>query len=510
MSTTTVARRESGTASADGSSVAPASASTARSVLALARVEAIQLLRSPLVLVGLLGSFLLVHQFLGHTQPLWWRADWEIGYGQVTLAATVLAAAQLAAGRSRRDHLEDVFDGLPVSAGTRTVGHLIALLGALPASLLLLGASTLVVDLAHPVGRPDLTVLAGGVLLVLGAGAFGVGLGRRFPHPLAGLVGALVWLVPFTQSNRMSGAQIWVWPWTDVGWLSELPNRLAAYPPALAHLGELAAIVAFGVVAAVAAGAKDKTLGLRAGLLATAALSVAVIVATIGVELQPIPTNDVSRLVAQVAQPVSYQRCTTSGAARICLYPSFASLLSPVESAVDPVLAAVPGRPGAALTIAQTVQLGLDLTLTHGQSAAQVAQWKTQLQQAPGASPSGSPGASPSGSAGASPSGSALYLVVGSWPVGGQVVAARFEVALGAADWAVGLPLPYRDPNQACVAFDQAREAIAIWLAIQAVHPPPNDLRSGLSTGGRATPGSGSGSGPGGPPGRLNLLNVDN
>ncbi|MGH9123595.1 MAG: hypothetical protein ACRDZ8_02575, partial [Acidimicrobiales bacterium] len=182
----------------------------------------------------------------------------------------------------------------------------------------------------------------------------------------------------------------------------------------------------------------------------------------------------------------------------ICLYPEFGSLLSPVESAVDPVLAAVPGRPGAALTIAQTVQLGLDLTLTHGQSAAQVAQWKTQLQQAPGASPSGS----------------ALYLVVGSWPVGGQVVAARFDVALGAADWAVGLPVSYSDPNQACVAFDQAREAIAIWLAIQAIHPPPNDLRSGLSTGGRATPGSGSGSGPGpgsgGPPGRLNLLNVDN
>jgi hypothetical protein len=63
---------------------------------------------------------------------------------------------------------------------------------------------------------------------------------------------------------------------------------------------------------------------------------------------------------------------------------------------------------------------------------------------------------------------------------------ARFQVALAAADWAVGLPFPVLN-GQPCVPLDQAREAIAIWLAIQAVHGSPGQFSSGLTGPGGST-----------------------
>jgi hypothetical protein len=75
---------------------------------------------------------------------------------------------------------------------------------------------------------------------------------------------------------------------------------------------------------------------------------------------------------------------------------------------------------------------------------------------------------------------SAIYLSVGSWPAaGGQLADARFDVALAAADWAVRFPLPLVN-GQPCVPLNQAREAIAIWLAILATRPPAGELQDGL------------------------------
>ncbi len=86
--------------------------------------------------------------------------------------------------------------------------------------------------------------------------------------------------------------------------------------------------------------------------------------------------------------------------------------------------------------------------------------WRTQLQSAKANLPSSS----------------AIYVDLGAWPPGGQQSVARFDLALGTAEWAVGLPtntgissglLPAQ-----CVPLNQAREAIAIWLAAHATHLP--------------------------------------
>ncbi len=98
-----------------------------RAALGLARIEAVLLARSVLVLAGLLVGGIAVWVFSHRDQPVWWNDGWEIGYGQVIISLTVLIAAQLATARVRRDGLEDLYESFPTNAGRRTVAHLLGL-----------------------------------------------------------------------------------------------------------------------------------------------------------------------------------------------------------------------------------------------------------------------------------------------------------------------------------------------------------------------------------------------
>jgi len=434
-----------------------------RMVMDLATVEASLLVRSVLVLAGLLAGGAVVWVLLSPTQPLWWNAGWRTNGGQLVLAMTVLAAAQLAAGRSRRDGMADLYASFPATRCTRTLAHLIGLAGAAPASLVLLGAAAVAVQLRGAIGAPSIAVLAGGLLLVIAAGAAGIAIGTRFPHPLAGVIGALMLFVTGATTHVASGAAIWLLPWEIVDdQLGSLPGPLAGYPPAGAHASELAGVAVLAGIVALALTVRSARA--RAALAAAGLLAVAVICLAGAMQLRPIPTAALNRLVSEVADPASVQQCTTAGQVRYCLYPGFGRDLPSLEAPVGEVLAHLPARPPQALTIRQATSLSLDSTFTHGHSQRQVSQWNAQLQRAPG-------------NAGAA---TAVYLSVGSWPAGGgQLADARFDVALAAADWAVRLPLPIGS-GQACVPLDQAREAIAIWLAIVATHPPAGELTDGL------------------------------
>ena len=143
-------------------------------------MEASLLVRSLLVLAGLIAGGAVIWLLIRSAQPLWWNAGWQIGYGQLVLGMAVLVAAQLAAGRARRDAMADLYASFPATAGTRTLAHLAGLAGAVPASLLLVGAGAAVVQVRGAIGTPSITVLAGGVLLVIAAGAAGIAIGTRF------------------------------------------------------------------------------------------------------------------------------------------------------------------------------------------------------------------------------------------------------------------------------------------------------------------------------------------
>ncbi len=431
-----------------------------RIVVGLARAEGLLLVRSALVLAGVVGGCALVWGFNHTSAATWWDAVWEIGTGQVIVAMAVLVAAHLAAGRARRNGLQDLFDSLPTSAGLRTAGHLTSLAGALPASLLLISA-TVLLEFRGAVGTPSAAALAGGVLLVIAGGAAGVAIGTRFPHPLAGMLAALGLFILFTQAPRFSGGVIWLFPWAQVDGLHFLPGPLAGYPPAAAHAAELAGVaVLAGVIAIALTARRGRPL---IALASAGALAVAAICVAGAAQLQPLPAAELNHLVMETADPASAQACTTVGKVRYCLYPGFGSQLSALQAPVDGVLVRVPDLPAEPLTIRQLVSLSLaDTTLTHGQPRQRLATWASELARMPGNA--------------AAPF--AIYLTVGSWPGGAQAAGGRFALALSAADWAVGLPATAGSQNgpgpELCVPVDQAREAIAIWLAMRATYVPPS------------------------------------
>jgi len=436
-----------------------------RIVLGLAMVETSLLVRSVLVLAGLAAGGVVIWFLIHSAEPLWWNAAWEIGFGQLVLGMAVLVAAQLAAGRARRDRMADLYASFPATAGTRALGQLAGLAGAIPASLVLIGAAATTIEVFGVIGAPNITVLAGGLLLVIASGAVGIAIGTRFPHPMAGVLGALLLFLSSGTSHLATGGRIWLLPWEGVqDDLGSLPGPLAGYPPAGAHAVEVAAIAVLAGIAALAVTVRRTRA--RAGLATMGALAAAVICLAGVAQLQPIPTASLNRLVAESASPASTQRCTTANQVKYCLYPGFGSLLSSLEAPVNGVLAHVPARPDHALTVSQVDIAPLDATITHGHTKRQVTRWNAELQRSPAI---------------ARPA-SAIYFPLSAWPAfGGQLADAHFNIALATVSWAVDMPTTaFQSNSQPCVPFDQAREAIALWLAILATHPPGAELQAGL------------------------------
>ena len=440
-----------------------------RALVGAARIEAGRLIRNVLILSGLLAGGLAVWELavVHHSQLLWWNSGWEIGYGQQVLSVTALVAAHLATTRARRDGLAELYESFPTSERTRTLGHLLGLLAVIVPSLALIGAMTALFDVHGVLGSPDYWVLGAGVLLVVAGGAVGVAIGRWLPHPMAGIVGALVWFALPGQSNQFNSPVIWLFPWASAQ-LNTLPGPLTGYPPATAHTTELAGIALLaGVMALIAGASRRKRISLarrQRVIVGIAGLaSVAAIVAAGVAQFQPIPASALSRAVNQGAHPDG-QHCKLvtagSSAARYCVFPAFTPLVPQVEGVVGEVLVRVPSRRAQPLLIAQSSQLNIDdPTLTYGHSRSDVAAWARELATAPATAPSAA----------------ALYLDLAGWPARGHQATARFALAMGTAAWAVGLPTGSgRDRNdQPCAPVDQAREAIAIWLADQATHAVP-------------------------------------
>jgi hypothetical protein len=279
----------------------------------------------------------------------------------------------------------------------------------------------------------------------------------------------MVLLFSCLTSHLTSGPAIWLVPWEmEADQLASLPGPLAGYPPSGAHAAELAGIAILAGILALAVtirGARARGGLAAAGIVAVAAICVAGVL-----QARPIPTADLNHLVAEVADPASVQHCTTDGQVRLCLYPAFSSLLPSLEAPAGGVLAHLPAQPAEPLTIRQVTSVSLpDSTLTHGHSNQQVSQWDAAAQQEPG-------------NVSAAPA-SSVYVTA--WPPAGQQAGPGFSLALATADWALGLPGASGTSGgpgglQGCVPVGQARDAVAIWLAIIATHSSASALQGGL------------------------------
>jgi hypothetical protein len=96
-----------------------------------------------------------------------------------------------------------------------------------PASVVLI-AGVVALRLRDAIGPPGWAALLAGVLLLIAAGTIRVALGTRVAHPLAGLLAAFLWLAPFSQSNRYSSAETWLFPWVKPDQLVDLRSAWAA------------------------------------------------------------------------------------------------------------------------------------------------------------------------------------------------------------------------------------------------------------------------------------------
>ena len=290
--------------------------------------------------------------------------------------------------------------------------------------MLLAGAAVVLVQLRGTIGAPSIMVLAAGVVLVIAAGAAGTAIGTRFPHPLAGLLGALALFLPTATAHLLPVWSIWLIPWhyfpDQLGWL---PGPLTGYPPAGAHAAELASVAILAAIVALAVTVRRARA--RGGLAAAGVVAVAAVVLRGGTcSCAPVPAAELEPAgTPRWPTRARRRRCATASQVRYCLYPGFGRDLPSTEAPVNEVLALLPARPSQPLTVRQVLSVDFtDSGLTRGQPQQQVSKWTAQTRNAPGTT--------------AAPS--TIYLTAGQWAAAGSLTDAAFNVALAAAGWAVG------------------------------------------------------------------------
>jgi hypothetical protein len=470
----------------------PVSRGTGWRVLLLAgRREAGWLARSPLVLAGLAITAWLVwlnnhvlslpYNTYGLPQPLvWWGSDVSVVACMLAVAGAVLMAAQLAAGRARRDGMEQLYASYPASAAVRTGAQLLSVIGPVALAIAATAAAWAWVDSQGALGAPRLWVLAAGLLLVALAGTLGTALGSWLRHPMAAIVVVLVLglieidlVLSFSNPIHLPDGTAWLFPWSAPGnVLTSLPGLTVPYPPPL-HLAELAGLIAVAVVAAL-----WPVLGRRRLVAGVALAALAVTCWSGWWEAKPVSATVLATMAREVTQPTQVEQCELLHGVRYCFYPAFAPLAAQWSVPVGAVLARVPRVSGRALTVRQVWDLGFlqppllsptGLT-SNGPPTTPLTTTVGNFQQALSTNPRLISGSS------APP----VYTDA-NWGTGASLGPAQFTLALSTAQWATGLPTTGRAVSYnysipggggesgtavlACLPAGQARASIALWLA---------------------------------------------
>jgi hypothetical protein len=446
-------------------------------VVSLARVEAVKLLRSPVVLAGSalsVAAFTFASRYYG--APAYQRIDILTGAALLPLAAASLLATNLAALRSRRDGTDELFEGTVVPISVRTLAH-----AASVAAPVALGAAMVVAFLLAalpfgPVGAPRLAELLSGPAAVAAAGCLGVALARWWPSPLLGPI-AVVALAVVQVTTNVQGvvngdAQRvrWLLPWASLsldgnpapelvlrpsGWHVVYLLAAAATTTALAVLRHRATrrrVVAFAVALAVAVGAG-------------------------AVELQPPGRARLLEIADWAMRPDAHQVCEVRDGVRYCVYPSYRSWVDRWAATGSAVVRLVPPDELPPDVMVQQVAT-FD---GNGTSLALVG-----FALANGAPP-----------------GRGIRVGI-RWPGDESEDRARMALALGLSGEVVGLPAawpprtfslndvrrmmaarridnPTSDrPLPSCDVLGQARAAVALWLAAIAEPSFEGELRAAL------------------------------
>jgi len=459
-------------------------------LLLAARREARWLARNPLVLAGFaiscwliwLNNRIQVQPYFPQQPLFWWYSDVSIPSCLLAAAGGVLLAAQLAAGRARRDGMELLYASYPATAATRAGAQLTSVVGPVLLGLVVTGAAVAWVDTQGALGAPRFWVLGAGLLLIVLAGTAGVALGSWVRHPMAGILAVLVLglieidlVLSWANPVHLPGGTAWLFPWSDPGSvLAMLPGVTVPYPPPV-HLAELTGLIVLAVTAAL-----WPVLPRRRALIGIAVVALGLTCWSGWQQAKPVSAQTLGALVRQATQPAQVQTCKRAGAVRYCYYPLFAPLVSRWAVAVNGVLSRVPPASADGLVVRQVndefaliaplvspTSLTSILTVQSSLSA-KLSTWQEELWTDPRLMPGAS----------VPPVYTDLTwgMAVPPGAPGGSIGAAQLALAVSTAEWVTGLPTTGRQVSYSdargggidllsCVPVGQARAAIALWLA---------------------------------------------
>lgn len=421
----------------------------------IARVEGRRLLRSPVVLAGL-GLPLLMFAAQGAETVDLRELSITTGFMLLLPAAATLIASNLAALRAHRDGADELYGVAPAPAVARTGGQLLALAWPAVVSLVVPGSALAMAYVrAEAFGALDLAEVAVGPLLVAGAGALGVLLARWLPTPLAAPL-ACVAIAVFELAWNGDFVALSGWRWMAF-WLQpagEFPADLLPGRPAGWHAVYLTSLVAAAAVGALLRHGLTR----RVGVVGAVVLSVAAVSAW--AQGRPPSAADWAAANGRIANPAAHQVCDQREGVRYCAYPRYRPLIDHWAEDVAGVLRGVPSsaRPGE-LEVSQRLVPSSDMEYVGRRFHARLSRLLPALP------PLDAP----------VPDDGALHPPM-SWDWDGQDVP-DLGLALGAASWAVGLPLAPPAPQTVCDSSGQGRSVVALWLAAQATPETEEALR---------------------------------
>ena len=419
----------------------------ARVALALARVEGPRLLRHPLVILGLLFGTLNLFQPTDVVDLT--EQSNGAPFACLSVAAMTLVASHLAVCRGRRHATEELFAATSAPARARTGAHLLAV--AWPtAGATVLVLAYLAVNLSKDhYGSVLVAELVVGPVLVAGAGALGVLLGRLAPWalvpPVACIAIAAVQLYlgspPFLHSPLR---------WMNF-WVTAIEFPLMPRGPAGAHLVYLVGLVTLAALAALLFH------GLGPRLMTAAVAAIALTVGAAVVQGRPIPASAWAQRNDLLVRPDAHQACQVRDDIRYCAFPDRRPLIDHWQPVVEGVRRAVPADRWPRMDVRQRVT-ALDLQYVADEARRHLGHVLPALPPA-GASLPDDGDLHPRLAWGWNPSVEELGL------------------AIPAASRAVALPMAPGPDRTLCDSAGQGRAVVALWLAAQALPEAEGSLR---------------------------------
>ncbi len=447
------------------------------------RFEAVRLCRSPLVLAGLVIAAALIWWNSRAMVPQWWVWDVQVGSSLLPVAGTVLVASHLAAGRVRRDGATALYQSYPATPATRAAAHALGVAGPLILAAVLAVAAVSWLDFLGPVGAPQPAVLAQGVLLVALGGTIGVALGTYLPHPVAGILAAIVLglleadlLVPFGGPLQLPAGTAWLFPWTQPAVLAWLPGPKPAIPPP-AHLSWLVSLTVLAAVAALWRGVPRPPLARGTRLTALVAAGCLGLAGWSGwAQTHPGPAGAQAAAAYQATHPGQAERCVSRRGVRYCSYPGFGHDVTRWATVVNGVISRVPAHLARPLVVRQVVDVNLYTAPLYGgypPATAGQASLMSRLEAEVGRFASAQkydPRLIPGSSV------PPVYADI-NWATGSTAGWYQLGLAMQAARSIARLPTTWQrsasyscgpecsaQAQIACLPVGQAREAIALWL----------------------------------------------